>query len=54
MIMVTHRSEAVEQMDRVILLASGRIAAIDSPHNLQRHSPLYRRLMNADRPNRPA
>ncbi|MEJ2157603.1 MAG: thiol reductant ABC exporter subunit CydC [Desulfobacteraceae bacterium] len=54
MIMVTHRSEAVEQMDRVILLASGRIAAIDSPHNLQRHSTLYRRLMNADRPNRPA
>ena len=45
-IMVTHRPEAVERMDRVMVLKSGRVEAIDTPRNLQRHNTLYRRLIS--------
>lgn len=45
-LMVTHRPEAVEQMDRVILMEAGRVAAIDTPLSLRKHNALYRRLIN--------
>jgi ATP-binding cassette subfamily C protein CydC len=45
-LMVTHRLEAAEQMDRVILLASGRIEAMDTPCNLFTHNALYRRSIS--------
>ncbi len=45
-VMVTHRPEAVERMDRVMVLKSGRVAAIDTPANLQRHNPLFGRLIS--------
>jgi ATP-binding cassette, subfamily C, bacterial CydC len=44
-LMVTHRPEAVEQMDRVILLESGRVAAMGSPQHLQENNALFRRLV---------
>lgn len=45
-LMVTHRPEDVEQMDQVILLKAGRLAAVDSPENLKRENAFYRRLMS--------
>lgn len=45
-IMVTHRPEAIEQMDQVILIEAGRIAAIDSPGNLVRQNTLFSRLLH--------
>lgn len=45
LIMVTHRPEAIEQMDRVILLDAGRIVAVDSPANLKKHNALYNHLV---------
>lgn len=43
-IMVTHRPEAVEQMDQVLVLNAGRIEALDTPENLKKRSTLYRHL----------
>lgn len=45
-IMVTHRPEAVEQMDQVLVLNTGRLEALDAPEKLKNHSTLYRRLIN--------
>ncbi len=44
-IMVTHRPEAVERMDRVVVMETGRVAAIDTPKNLQQRNALFRRLI---------
>lgn len=44
-IMVTHRPEAVEQMDQVLVLSAGRIEALDTPEKLKNHSTLYRQLI---------
>jgi ATP-binding cassette subfamily C protein CydC len=44
--MVAHRSESLERMDQVILLASGRVAAMGTPQYLQRNDALYRRLIS--------
>ncbi|MGD8845100.1 MAG: thiol reductant ABC exporter subunit CydC [Desulfobacteraceae bacterium] len=49
-IMITHRPEAIEQMDQVILLESGRIAAVGSPASLRKHSALYDRLISSRQP----
>ena len=43
-IMITHRPEAIEQMDQVILLEAGGIAAVGSPGSLRKQSALYGRL----------
>lgn len=45
-IMVTHRPEAIENMDQVVLMEAGRIVSVDAPENLKTRSPLYRRLIN--------
>jgi ATP-binding cassette subfamily C protein CydC len=45
-IMITHRPEAIAQMDQVILMKNGRVAAVDSPDHLQRQSALFRRLIS--------
>lgn len=45
-IMVTHRPEAVAQMDRVVVLEAGRVAAMDTPQKLRKHHALYRRLIS--------
>jgi ATP-binding cassette subfamily C protein CydC len=45
-IMITHRPEAVVQMDQVIVMENGRIAAADAPENLHRQSALFRRLIS--------
>jgi ATP-binding cassette subfamily C protein CydC len=49
-IMITHRPEAVEQMDQVILLEAGRIAAVGSPRSLRKQSALYGRLITPKGP----
>ena len=45
-VMVTHRPEAVERMDRIILLEAGRLAAMDTPQTHKRRNALYRQLIN--------
>ncbi len=52
--MVTHRPEAIERMDRVMVLESGRVAAIGTPGELRTNCALYRRLINDGRHDRKA
>jgi ATP-binding cassette subfamily C protein CydC len=48
-IMVTHRPEAIGQMDQVVVLASGRVAAVGTPQYLQQNNALYRRLISGQK-----
>jgi ATP-binding cassette subfamily C protein CydC len=45
-IMITHRPEALENMDQVLLMEAGRMASASSPQHLKAQSPLYRRLIS--------
>lgn len=47
-IMITHRPEALERMDQIIVLDSGRIAAAGPHEKLKTESELYRRLTGHD------
>ncbi len=44
-IMVTHRAEAIDQMDQVILLENGRMVAADSPGQLKADSDFFKDLI---------
>jgi ABC-type transport system involved in cytochrome bd biosynthesis fused ATPase/permease subunit len=48
-IMITHRLEALGQLDNVILLDQGRIVDTGSTATLHRRSSFYRNLINAEK-----
>jgi ATP-binding cassette subfamily C protein CydC len=45
LIMITHRSEALKQMDQIVLLRKGRIVAADTPDSLYCQNDFYRALV---------
>ncbi len=48
-IMITHRPEAIEQMDQVILMEDGSVTAVNSPIKLREQNDLYYRLISKKR-----
>ncbi len=44
-IMITHRSEAIDQMDEVLILEQGRMTARGSPARLKAGNAVFRKLM---------
>lgn len=46
-IMITHRPEAIEHMDQVVLMKAGCMTSVGSPKHLKAQSPLYRRLISS-------
>jgi len=46
-LMVTHRAEAIDKMDQVVLLRKGCIVAAGPPHSLKRESELFCSLISA-------
>jgi ABC-type transport system involved in cytochrome bd biosynthesis fused ATPase/permease subunit len=44
-IMITHRAEALRQMDQIAVMQRGRIVAVDSPDNLYRVNKLVQALV---------
>jgi ATP-binding cassette subfamily C protein CydC len=45
-IMITHRAEALRQMDQIAVMLQGRIVAVDSPDNLYRGNEVFQTLVN--------